>query len=44
MGLCTDASNKGKQGNGDTEVSINSQNNLDDVMNLIKQAYYNSVF
>ncbi len=39
MGLCVDVSNKGRWGNGDIEFGIRHLNELDDVMDLIQQAF-----
>ena len=38
-GMCTDVSSKGRWGNGDVEVGISNMNELDDVMDLIQQAF-----
>jgi len=38
-GLCEDVSGKGRWGNGNTQVSIYKADELQDVMNLIQQAY-----
>ncbi len=38
---CRDVSGKGKWGNGDTEVKISNFEELDSVLNLIKQAFDN---
>ena len=38
---CRDVTGKGKWGNGDTEVKISSQKELDYVLSLIKQAFDN---
>lgn len=38
-GRCTDVSSKGRWGNGDVEVGISNMNELDDVMDLIQQAF-----
>ncbi len=38
-GLCKDVSAKGRWGNGDVEVRIYTTNQLDDVMDLIQQAF-----
>ena len=38
-GMCEDVSGKGRWGNGNTQVSIYKADELDDVINLIKQAY-----
>lgn len=40
-GKCKDVSGKGRWGNGDTEVKLNSREELDYVLNLIKQAFDN---
>ena len=37
--LCIDVKNKGRWGNGSVEVHLNCKDQLDDVMNLIKQSY-----
>ncbi|WP_245853784.1 DUF5655 domain-containing protein [Necropsobacter massiliensis] len=37
--LCEDVTNKGLWGNGDVRVTINEINELDDVMNLIRQSF-----
>ncbi len=38
-GLCKDVSGLGRWGNGDVEVGISNMNELDDVMELIQQAF-----
>lgn len=38
-GLCKDITGLGKWGNGDVETSISSINELDDIMELIQQAF-----
>ena len=38
-GLCKDVSGLGRWGNGDVEVGISNLNELDDVMELIQQAF-----
>ncbi|MEG2340820.1 MAG: DUF262 and DUF1524 domain-containing protein [Odoribacter sp.] len=38
-GMCIDVSNKGRWGNGDIEIGISNTNELDDVMDLIQQAF-----
>lgn len=38
-GLCKDVSGLGRWGNGDVEVGISNVNELDDVMDLIQQAF-----
>ena len=38
-GLCKDVSNLGRWGNGDVEVGISNMNELDDIMELIQQAF-----
>lgn len=38
-GICRDVSDKGKQGNGDVRVFLESLDQLDDVMEIIKQSY-----
>lgn len=38
-GLCRDVTNLGKWGNGDVEVSLSSEGQLDDVMYLIRQSF-----
>lgn len=38
-GMCIDVSNKGRWGNGDIEVGISNVNEIDDVMDLIQQAF-----
>ena len=38
-GLCKDVTNVGRWGNGDVEVGLASPNEIDDVMELIRQAY-----
>ena len=38
-GLCKDVSGLGRWGNGDVEVGISNMNELDDVMDLIQQAF-----
>lgn len=38
-GLCKDVSGLGRWGNGDVEVGLSSFNELDDVMDLIQQAF-----
>ena len=38
-GLCRDITDLGRWGNGDVEVGISSTNQLDDVMDLIRQAF-----
>ncbi len=37
--LCTDVTNKGHWGNGNTEVNLSSSEQLEDVLDLIKQAF-----
>lgn len=37
--LCTDVSDVGRWGNGDVETHISSQEEIEDIMNLIKQAF-----
>jgi len=37
--LCIDVKNKGRWGNGSVEVHLNSKDQLDDVMNLVKQSF-----
>jgi uncharacterized protein with ParB-like and HNH nuclease domain/predicted transport protein len=39
LGLCRDISNVGHYGNGDVEVSLTTLHQLDDVMELVRQAY-----
>lgn len=38
-GMCTDVSNKGRWGNGDVEVGISKADEIDNVMELIQQAF-----
>lgn len=38
-GICIDVSNKGKWGNGDTEIWYDNINQLDNIMDIIKQSY-----
>jgi len=38
-GLCKDVSGLGRWGNGDVEVGLSKLNELDDVMELIQQAF-----
>jgi len=38
-GLCKDVSNLGRWGNGDVEVGLSNVNQLDDVMELVQQAF-----
>jgi predicted transport protein len=38
-GLCKDVSGLGRWGNGDVEVGISNMNELDDIMDLIQQAF-----
>jgi len=38
-GLCKDVTNLGRWGNGDVEVSLSSEEQLDDVIYLIKQSF-----
>lgn len=38
-GLCKDVSGLGRWGNGDVEVGISNLNELEDVMDLIQQAF-----
>lgn len=38
-GLCKDVSGLGRWGNGDVEVSLSNVNELDDIMELIQQAF-----
>lgn len=38
-GLCRDVSSLGHLGNGDVEISLRSTDELDDVMDLVKQAF-----
>lgn len=38
-GMCIDVTNKDRWGNGDIEVGISNMNELDDVMDLIQQAF-----
>lgn len=38
-GLCKDVTGLGRWGNGDVEVGIDSEGQIDDVMNLIEQAF-----
>jgi uncharacterized protein with ParB-like and HNH nuclease domain/predicted transport protein len=38
-GLCKDVSGLGRWGNGDVEVGISNHNELDDIMELIQQAF-----
>lgn len=38
-GLCKDVSNRGKWGNGDVEVRLSRIEELDDVMELVEQAF-----
>ena len=38
-GLCKDASGLGRWGNGDVEIGLKKLNDLDDVMELIQQAF-----
>ena len=38
-GLCKDVSGLGRWGNGDVEVGISNMNELDDVMELIQEAF-----
>ncbi|WP_288732945.1 DUF262 and DUF1524 domain-containing protein [uncultured Parabacteroides sp.] len=38
-GMCIDVSNKGRWGNGDIEVGMSNFNEIDDVMDLIQQAF-----
>lgn len=37
--ICIDVSNKGKWGNGDTEIWYDNINQLDNIMDIIKQSY-----
>ena len=37
--LCIDVKNKGRWGNGSVEVHLNCKDQLDDVMNLVKQSF-----
>ncbi|MCS3121235.1 hypothetical protein NXY01_17750 [Bacteroides fragilis] len=37
--MCKDVSNLGRWGNGDVEVGISNMNELDDIMELIQQAF-----
>lgn len=37
--MCTDVSNKGRWGNGDVEVGISKADEIDNVMELIQQAF-----
>ncbi|MEG1498845.1 MAG: DUF1524 domain-containing protein, partial [Bacteroidales bacterium] len=37
--MCIDVSNKGRWGNGDIEIGVSNRNELDDVMDLIQQAF-----
>ncbi|MEG2550554.1 MAG: DUF262 and DUF1524 domain-containing protein, partial [Erysipelotrichaceae bacterium] len=37
--MCIDVSNKGRWGNGDIEIGVSNMNELDDVMDLIQQAF-----
>jgi uncharacterized protein with ParB-like and HNH nuclease domain/predicted transport protein len=37
--ICRDVSNIGRWGNGDTSVNITSENQLDEIMNLVEQAF-----
>ncbi|MBL7886570.1 MAG: DUF262 domain-containing protein [Flavobacterium sp.] len=39
LGLCIDVSDKGRWGNGDIEVGISKMSELDNVMDLIQQAF-----
>ncbi|MGL4346698.1 MAG: GmrSD restriction endonuclease domain-containing protein [Chitinophagaceae bacterium] len=39
LGLCLDVTNKGHWGNGDIRVDISKMNELDNVMDLIQQAF-----
>ena len=39
QGLCKDVSSLGRWGNGDVEVGISNLNELNDVMELIQQAF-----
>ena len=39
MGLCLDVTDKGRWGNGDIEVGISKMSELDNVMDLIQQAF-----
>lgn len=38
-GICRDVTAIGKWGNGDVEISLDSLDDLDDVMNVVKQAF-----
>jgi predicted transport protein len=38
-GLCRDVTGIGRWGNGDVEVFISNLNELDDIMDLIQQAF-----
>jgi predicted transport protein len=40
-GLCKDVAGKGKWGNGDTEIKISTNKEIDYALNLIKQAFDN---
>ena len=37
--LCKDVTEKGRWGNGDIEVGLDNENQIDDVMNLIMQSF-----
>lgn len=37
--MCIDVSNKGRWGNGDIEIGVSNMNELDDVMDLVQQAF-----
>ena len=39
LGLCLDVTDKGRWGNGDIEVGISKMSELDNVMDLIQQAF-----
>lgn len=43
MKICTDVSHLGRWGNGDTEVNLSKEEDLEYIMFLIKQAYEKQV-